>query len=142
MPRAKRTEIPEEFLQPPSGTSARAREIWLEVVQSFEPRFFTGAQRMRLYSYCEASAMVEKLRKRLIRMTDPDGIRGISATIRIHEMTALQEARALRLTNQSHRPPPLRPGEAALAGNPVASTDGDLEDLWTSLPFPERDRPN
>lgn len=138
----KPLKIPEEFVQPPPGTSKEARAIWLEVVQSFPRDYFSNAQRMRLYTYCEAQAYATKLRKRMLRMTDPEAIKGIAPVIRVQEMTALQEARALRLTNQAQREPAEGAGRRAKADNPVAGTDEHQGDLWKSLPGLENDLPN
>lgn len=143
---AKRAEIPPEYPQPPAGTSARARELWLEVVQSFPLGYFVNAHRQRLYTYTEACAMAEKLRKRLIRMTDPEAIKGIVPVIRMQEMTALQEARALRITNQSIRQPSENPTGRAQADNPTMPAGEATEESqpdWMSLPFSQGNgRPN
>jgi len=135
----KKASAPAEFLKAPKGISKRGGEIWRDVVQSFPLDYFVDAHRPMILSYCEASAMAEKLRNRSLRITNEEHLSTLLRMIESQERQALASARSLRITLQSQAPPQ-NPSGKARQQNPDASGD-EPADTWPSL-FPDDALPN
>jgi hypothetical protein len=120
------------FIQPYEAMPRAELEVWRDTVTVFRSDYFTTAQRPLMRAYCHSVVLMFDLEAALADVLgDPDSEKQVEDRIDKAQRRSKMLATALRITLQSHRPPPKQPGKRRGRGRtPVMDEEGQLD--WES----------